>query len=86
MTVTDPDRTAPLGARSRRSPVHVLGRVLYAIGLFLLANLLFWICDGWFSGYPQAHSALLTIFAMVAIALTGGVIWIIDERRIRDDD
>ena len=86
MTVPDQDRTASLHAASRPGPIRVLSRVLYAIGLFLLANLLFWICDGWFSGYPQAHSALLTILAMVAISVTGGVVWIVDERRSRDDD
>ena len=74
----------------RRSPrpatVRVLLRLLYVAGLILLGNLLFWTSDGIFSGYPQAHSELLSTIAMIAIALTGGVIWIVDERRHRDEN
>ena len=77
----DGDRRSP-----RPAPVRILLRLLYVLGLILLGNLLFWTSDGIFSGYPQAHSALLTTIAMIAIALTGGVIWIVDERRHHDED
>jgi len=71
---------------SRPLYVRALLRLLYVLGLVLLGNLLFWTSDGIFSGYPQAHSGLLSTIAMVAIALAGGVIWIVDERRHRDEN
>jgi uncharacterized membrane protein len=76
------------GARPSPRPLYVraLLRLLYVLGLVLLGNLLFWTSDGIFSGYPQAHSALLNTIAMIAIALTGGVIWIVDERRHHDEN
>ena len=36
-------------------------------------------------GLPQYHTAVLSIIGMILIALTGGVAWIIDERRIDAD-
>jgi hypothetical protein len=38
-----------------------------------------------FAGYPRYHTDMLSVIGMVLIALTGGVAWIIDERRIDDD-
>jgi len=78
---TDTERRSP-----RPAPVRILLRLLYVLGLILLGNLLFWTSDGIFSGYPQAHSELLGTLAMIAIALTGGIIWIVDERRHRDEN
>lgn len=40
---------------------------------------------GTFAGYPQYHTDVLSVIGMVLIALTGGVAWIIDERRIDAD-
>ena len=76
------------GGDRRPRPLYVraLLRLLYVLGLVLLGNLLFWTSDGIFSGYPQAHSGLLSTIAMIAIALTGGVIWIVDERRHHDEN
>jgi hypothetical protein len=85
MTSSSDVRTGSEGP-SRPAPVRVLLRLLYVLGLVLLGNLLFWTSDGSFSGYPQAHSGLLSTIAMVAIALTGGVIWIVDERRHHDEN
>jgi uncharacterized protein YhhL (DUF1145 family) len=50
------------------------------VGLFFL-----FLCGNMFAGYPRYHSALLSIIAMILIALTGGLAWIIDERRIDAD-
>jgi uncharacterized membrane protein len=71
---------------ARSLPVRVLLRTLYVLGLIVLGNLLFWTSDGAFSGFPQAHSDVLTIIATAAIAVAGFTIWMIDERRHRDDD
>ena len=86
MTPTGDVRNSAEGRSPRPAPVRVLLRLLYVLGLILLGNLLFWTSDGIFSGYPQAHSELLSTIAMVAIALAGGVIWIVDERRHRDEN
>jgi len=83
---TSGDARNGTGRRSWPGPVRVLRRLLYVVGLILLGNLLFWTSDGVFSGYPQAHSGLLSTLAMIAISLTGGVIWIVDERRHRDEN
>jgi Co/Zn/Cd efflux system component len=71
---------------SRSLPVRILRRTLYVLGLIVLANLLFWTADDMFTGYPQVHSDVLTIIAVVAMALGGCAIWIVDERRHRGDD
>jgi hypothetical protein len=57
-------------------------RLLAAVGWTLLAFVLYWVCEGIFEGY----SKLLVTLAMLAVALTGGVTWIVDERRRHDDD
>ncbi|MCW2505435.1 MAG: hypothetical protein JWO79_3719 [Actinomycetia bacterium] len=43
------------------------------------------VCQGVFAGYAKYHTQLLSIIGMILIALTGGVAWIIDERRIDAD-
>jgi hypothetical protein len=40
------------------------------------------VCQGVFAGYPKYHTQVLSIIGMILIALTGGVAWILDERRI----
>jgi hypothetical protein len=49
-------------------------------GLFCL-----FVCQNVFAGYPKYHTDVLSIIGMILIALTGGVAWIIDERRIDAD-
>lgn len=61
-------------------------RVLAAIGWTVLGTIAYFICQGMFGGYPQVHSGLLTALGMTAIALTGGIAWIVDERRPHDDE
>jgi len=57
-------------------------RVLAGVGWFLLAFVLYWACEGIFEGV----SKLLVTLVMAAVALTGGITWIVDERRAHDDD
>ena len=40
------------------------------------------VCQNVFAGYPRYHTAVLSIVAMVLISLTGGVTWLVDQRRI----
>jgi hypothetical protein len=41
----------------------------------------YFVCQGMFAGYPRYHTDVLSIIGMILIAGTGGVAWIIDERR-----
>jgi hypothetical protein len=60
------------------------------VGLTVLAVIvalfLYFVCQGMFSGYPKYHSGLLSVVAMILVALTGGIVWIIDQRRIDADE
>jgi uncharacterized membrane protein YccC len=59
--------------------------VLTFVGV-IIALLLYFLCQGVFAGYPKYHSELLSIIGMILVALTGGVAWIIDHRRIDADN
>ncbi|MCU1582208.1 MAG: hypothetical protein QOD27_739 [Microbacteriaceae bacterium] len=72
--------------KRKRGPLRSTLRVIAVIGLTILAIVLYFICDNMFSGYPQYHTELLSWIAMILISLGGGIIWIVDERRHRDDD
>lgn len=66
--------------------VRIVLRLLAVVGWTVLGLLLFGVCEGVFDGCPQFHSQLLTTVGMIAIALTGGIAWIVDERRPHDDE
>jgi H+/Cl- antiporter ClcA len=66
----------------RRLLVRTLATVAGIVGgLFC-----YFVCQGMFSGYPKYHSGLLSIAGMFLIVLIGGIAWILDERRMHDDD
>jgi hypothetical protein len=82
---------SPVDSAARRTsswpaPVRVVLRLLAALAWTALGLVAYFICQGMFGGYPQAHSAVLTTLGMIAIALTGGITWIVDERRPHDDE
>jgi hypothetical protein len=80
MTAEHRPARRPLGT-ARRFVIRTLLIVASVIGgLFCL-----FVCQSTFAGYPKYHSAVLSFICMVLIALTGGVAWIIDERRIDAD-
>jgi hypothetical protein len=60
-------------------------RALWIVVGVLGGVLSYSVCIGIFAGYPQYYTNVLSIIGMVILALTGGVAWIIDERRIDDD-
>ncbi|TPQ19440.1 cytochrome d ubiquinol oxidase subunit II [Streptomyces sporangiiformans] len=80
MTTRDPGHAASLPA-----PLRVVLRLLAAVVWTVLGLLAYFVCQGMFGGYRQIHSQLLTTLGMIAIALTGGIAWIVDERRPHDD-
>jgi len=57
-------------------------RALSGIGWTLLGFVLYWVCEGIFEGYSKP----LVTLAMLAVALIGGITWIVDDRRAHDDD
>lgn len=60
-----------------------LARWLAYIGLFLLAFVLYWASDLLFERYITVWLSWVIVAAMSVGAL---IIWIVDERRHRDDD
>lgn len=67
-------------------PVRVVLRLLAAAVWTVLGLLAYVVCQGMLGGYRQIHSQLLTTLGMIAIALAGGIAWIVDERRPHDDE
>jgi hypothetical protein len=57
-------------------------RLLVVVVGVIAAAFCFFVCQGVFSGYPQYGTNILGPLGMFLIALTGGVAWIIDQRRI----
>jgi H+/Cl- antiporter ClcA len=79
--MTADTHTVPRPLRAARR--FVTRALLIAVGVVggLFA---YFVCQGMFSGYPQYHTDWLGTAGMILIALTGGVAWIIDHRRIDD--
>jgi hypothetical protein len=71
--------------RPQRAARRFLTRALLTVAGAVGATFCYFVCMGTFAGYPQYHTDVLSIIAMVLIALTGGAAWIIDERRIDAD-
>jgi hypothetical protein len=73
-----------------RQPVRGFGRfvvrTLWTVASVIVALLLYFVCQGVFAGYPQYGTDVLTYIAVALIALTGGAAWVVDHRRIDDDD
>jgi small-conductance mechanosensitive channel len=74
------------GSHPLRTALRVLTRVVLTILGVIVALLLYLVCQGVFSGYPKYHTGLFSIIAMILVALTGGIVWIVDQRRIDADD
>jgi hypothetical protein len=72
--------------RPVRGPLRLFIRTLLTVAGVIGGLLCLFVCQNVFAGYPKYHSAVLSIIAMILIALTGGAAWIIDERRIDADD
>ena len=84
--MTEPRRSDADRPGTTRGPLRAIAAVLKALGYTVVAIVVYAISMDVFSGYPQVHSLLLDIIAMVLVAVTGGLAWIIDERRDHGDD
>jgi len=65
--------------------MKALGRWAGRIGLIALGVVIYAVCINVFGGYPKFHTEALTWVAVAALAVFGGVVWIIDERRSTRD-
>jgi uncharacterized membrane protein YccC len=65
---------------------RLVARALWTVVGVVVAMLLYFICQGVFAGYPQYGTDVLTYIAVALIVVTAGAAWIIDQRRIDDDD
>ena len=83
---TSPSRNSTRPDTEPRRPLRAVAAVLKALAYTVAAIVVYAISMNMFGGYPQVHSLLLNIVAMVLIALTGGIAWIIDERRNHGDE
>ena len=56
-------------------------RALLTVAGVIGGLLCLFVCQNVFAGYPRYHTDVLSIVAMVLMAITGGVAWVIDGRR-----
>jgi hypothetical protein len=75
----------PPARRPLRTARRFFIRTLLTVAGVIGGLVCLFVCQNTFAGYPKYHTALLSIIAMILLALTGGVAWIIDERRIDAD-
>jgi hypothetical protein len=85
MTTSRPPSTTRR-AGTARGPLRAVVAILKALAYTVAAIVVYAISINMFGGYPQVDSLLLNIIAVVLIALTGGLAWIIDERRDHGDE
>ena len=67
-------------------PVRVLRRFVLVVAGIVGAVSCYCVCQSVFAGYPQYGTDVLTYVGVALVAATGGAAWIIDHRRIDDDD
>jgi hypothetical protein len=67
-------------------PLRLFTRTLLTVASVIGGLFCLFLSGNMFAGYPQYHTAVLSIIGMILIALTGGVAWVIDERRSDADD
>ncbi|MFC4242656.1 hypothetical protein ACFOYW_04660 [Gryllotalpicola reticulitermitis] len=67
-------------------PLRAIGKVLSGIGIGIVGFVLYWVVDSLFGGFPKYHTMFWSWVAMIVTSLFGAVVWIIDERRHRDDE
>jgi hypothetical protein len=78
--------TGPQPESRPRSARRLVARSLLTVMGVVVGLLLYFVCQGVFAGYPKYHSDALSNICMILIAMTGLVAWVMDERRIDDDE
>jgi hypothetical protein len=77
--------TEPQLARRPLTAGRIVSRVLLTITGIIGGVLCFFVCQDVFAGYPQYGTDILTWAGLALIMAGGGVVWIIDHRRIDAD-
>ena len=67
-------------------PTRALRRFLLTVAGVVGGLFCYLVCQGVFSGYPQYGTDVLSYVGLGLIAATGGAVWIIDHRRLHDND
>jgi hypothetical protein len=78
MSTADPRRS--------RTVLRFVRRALLTLAGVVAALFCYFVCQGMFSGYPRYGTNILSYVGLFLICATGGLAWIIDHRRIHDDD
>jgi hypothetical protein len=78
MTITEPRRWRTVLSFARRAVLTLAGVI---VALFC-----YFVCQGMFSGYRQYGTNILSYIGLFLICAASGLAWILDHRRIRDDD
>jgi hypothetical protein len=69
-----------------RTVARLFVRAVLTLAGVVAALFCYFVCDGMFAGYPQYGTDILSRVGLVLISATGGIAWILDHRRIDDDD
>jgi hypothetical protein len=69
-----------------RTVRRFVARVLWTVVGVVVALFLYFVCQGVFAGYPQYGTDVLSDIGLALIVLTAGAAWIVDHRRIDDDE
>lgn len=72
--------------RPARRVLRYVGRTFLTLAGVVVALFTYFVCQGMFSGYPQYGTNILSYIGLSLVSATGGLAWIIDHRRIRNDD
>ena len=73
-------------ARRPLAAGRILLRLVATIAGIIVGLFCFFVCQDVFAGYPQYGTQYITWVGVALLIATGGVIWIIDHRRIDADD
>jgi hypothetical protein len=66
--------------------LRMIRRVLLTIAAIIFGTVLYFFCARVFAGYPQYGTEFLTDVGVGLTMLTFGVAWVIDQRRIDEDE
>lgn len=66
--------------------LRIIRRVLFTLVGIVFGTVLFFGCADMFAGYPEYKTEFLTDIGVGLTMLTFGVAWVIDQRRINEDE
>jgi hypothetical protein len=85
MSTPDGELSTAREPRPQRTVRRFLTGAVSTVVAVVGGVLSYFVCMGTFAGYPRYHTDTLSDIVIVLLALTGGVAWIVDERRADAD-